>query len=377
MNIFVNGVKSKAGGGRSYLNNFLSLLKESGTNHRYMVLTPDKAQYDKYADARIQIIDIPSPLKHNACFLLLYHFVLPWLLRRHRIDAIFNLGDIVIPTSVPQLYLFDWPYAVYPDSVVWQKLDFAGYVTRKIKLFWFKRYLKYARTVVAQTATMRDRLMAVYGLDNIVIVPNAVSLENVRGGSEVDFHFPKDKFKLLCLSHYYSHKNIEIFIPIARIIKERSLPYCIITTLAPAQGAGAAAFLGEIRKYGLEKVILNIGPVAMANVPSAYAQSDAFLMPTLLETFSGTYVEAMFHRKAILTSNLDFAVDVCGDSAFYFDPLDCDSILDAIKLAFENVELRRDRIASAESRLKMMATWEQAFDRFRALLETESVGLAS
>jgi len=67
-------------------------------------------------------------------------------------------------------------------------------------------------------------------------------------------------------------------------------------------------------------------------VPSLYAQSDALLMPTLLESFSGTYVEAMFHKIVILTSKLDFAEDVCGESAFYFDPTSPEDILASIEV---------------------------------------------
>ena len=187
-NIFINGLKSKTGGGKSILNNYLTLLKESNLKNKFIVLTPDKSEYEKYSSDIIEIIDIKNLYKKNVLFLFLNHFVIPKLLKDYNIDLIFNLGDIVIPVKYPQIYLFDWPYAVYPDSIIWKKMNIKSYLSRKIKLFVFKKYIKYATTVIAQTKTMKEKLESIYGLDTIEIVPNAVSLENMSGGESFNFN---------------------------------------------------------------------------------------------------------------------------------------------------------------------------------------------
>ena len=71
------------------------------------------------------------------------------------------------------------------------------------------------------------------------------------------------------------------------------------------------------------------------------------ILPTLLESFSATYIEAMFHGKTILTSDLDFARDVCGEAAFYFDPLNPQSIGGGDGLRFSE---GRDQGAKASGR---------------------------
>ena len=222
--------------------------------------------------------------------------------------------------------------------------------------------------MIAQTETMKGLLTSLYGLEGITVIPNAVSLENMSGGESFDFDLPKAKTKLLYLTYYYPHKNIEVFLPLARRIKEMALPYCLVVTLDAAQHSRAKAFLNSIRSEELQDVLINVGPVLMDNVPSLYAQCDALLMPTLLESFSGTYVEAMYHEKTILTSDLDFARDVCGDAAFYFDPLDSDSILSAITLAFAKDGERESRIEKGRMKLDGLLSWEQAFDKYQAIL---------
>lgn len=366
--IFINGVNSKTGGGKSILNNYLSLLKQSHSNHHFYVLTPSKDEYLKYACEFIEIIDIPQWYKNNLLFPVLILFILPKLLKALKIDVVFNLGKIAIPTNIKQLYLFQWSYAVYPESIVWSKMSTLNYVTQKIKLFFFKKYIKRASIIVAQSKTMKDRLMMIYNLKHVDIVPNAVSLENMTGGVSFNFNLPSNRLKMLYLTYYYLHKNLEVFIPLAKRIKELQLPYCIITTIEANQHQQAKQFLDCVSAYELNDVIINIGPISMEHVPSLYSQCDALLMPTLLESFSGTYVEAMFHGKPILTSNYDFASDVCGDSAFYFDPLDSESILSSIQLIEKDTNLRNWHIEEGKNQLKKLLTWSQAFNKYNQLM---------
>jgi len=368
-NIFINGLKSKVGGGKSILNNYLTLIKESNSKNQFIVLTPDKKEYEKYSCDSIKIIDIKNLYKKNVLFLFLNNFVIPKLLKNYNIDLIFNLGDIVIPANIPQIYLFDWPYAVYPDKKKKKKMDIKSHLNRKLKLYVKKKYIKYATTVIAQTKTMKDRLKSIYGLANIEIVPNAVSLENMNGGESFNFNLPKNKIKLLYLTYYYSHKNLEVFLPLAKKIKAMSLPYCLVVTLGQKQHKLAKGFIDDIKKENLQNIIINVGPVKMVNVPSLYSQTDALLMPTLLESFSGTYVEAMYHQKIILTSDLDFAKDVCGAAAFYFDPLDVDSILSSINQAVENIDMKMLKIEAGKNKLSQLLNWEQVFKKYQKLME--------
>ncbi len=368
--IFINGFKSKTGGGKSILSNYINLLKTTQTSDKYIVLVPCKSEYNEFITENISIIELSKVCNKNIFSPIINHFILPRLIKKHNIDLIFNLGDIIIPTYVPQLYLFDWPYAVYPDSIVWQKMDFQDYVNRKIKLFFFRIYLKYASVVIAQTETMKNKLESIYGLKNLVIIPNAVSLENMNGGDFFDFSLPKDKIKFLYLTHYYVHKNIEIFLILARKIKAASLPYCLVVTLEPSQHKNAKQFLASVETEGLNDIIINVGAVSMPHVPSLYSQIDALLMPTLLESFSGTYVEAMFHEKTILTSSFDFAKDVCGAAAFYFDPVNVDSIFDTIQIAFTNDELRNDKINEGNRLLTNLPNWPKVFSLYQELFKT-------
>ncbi len=44
-------------------------------------------------------------------------------------------------------------------------------------------------------------------------------------------------------------------------------------------------------------MLINLGIVRMEDISYLYSISNALLLPTLLESFSGTYIEAAFYKK--------------------------------------------------------------------------------
>lgn len=370
-NILIHGLNSKSGGGKSILNNYLSLLRKSSTEDTYYVLSPCKLEYEKYSSNNIKIVDIPDIYKKLYMVYFRYEFILPKLVRALGIDIIFNLSDVPIKSKgVKQLFLFDWSYAIYPESIVWKKMDFISYVERKIKVFFFEKYIDFISVILPQTKTAEKRLIDMYDFSCSKIVPNAVSIDNMGGGEFNEFNLPSG-INLLYLSVYFPHKNMEVFLPLAREIRKQKLNYKIIVTIDKTQHRKVKDFLNAIKKEKLSDIIINIGPVEMKHVPSLYKQCDALLMPTLLESFSGTYVEAMFHGIPIFTSDLDFARDVCKDSAFYFDPLDSESILTALDKGFNTQGLIDEKINKGHELLKDFSDWDSVLKKLTMIVEEQ------
>jgi len=366
--ILINGISAKSGGGRSILTNFLTMLNSRGSAHDFTVIVPNDASYGGHAGPRVRLLPMPR-LSKTVLLPAVTALVLPRLIRRGGYDLVLNLADIPIPTETRQVFLFDWSYAAYPESIAWQRAGWGDSLKRQAKLYFFRRYLRFVDVMIAQGPAIRDRLQRLYGISQLRVIPNAVSLDNLSAGESHDFALGAG-FKLLCLSQYYSHKNLEILIDVAELIRERSIDLKIVLTIEAAQGSGARCLIEAIADRNLGGIIVNVGPVPMRRVPSLYQQTDALLLPTLLESFSGTYVEAMFHGKPIFTSDYEFAVDVCHDAAFYFDPLNAHDILRVILRAIENPEVIAYKIAAGRTRLDVMLDWTQAFDAYMSLIDS-------
>ena len=130
--------------------------------------------------------------------------------------------------------------------------------------------------------------------------------------------------RLLTLSTALPHKNLEI-IPRCSQSLGRAAPSGGSSSPSrsrPAMRLPRPARQG--RALGVGDALRNVGPVPHAECPELYNRHHLAFVPTLLETFSAAYPEAMKMRRPIITTDLDFAREVCGDAALYYSPLDAE-----------------------------------------------------
>lgn len=364
-NIFINALKSKTGGGKNILDNYIQHLATYDAKHTYYVLTPKVDLYEKYNSKSICIVDVPSFFKHNLLFPLLYFFKFPLLLKKFKIDLILNFGDVIIPTPVKQIYFFDWAYAVYDEDYIWKRMSKKDFLVRKIKVWLIDKYIRKVKITIGQTSNIVNRLTKKYGLKNVVLLPTPIGNEFSDDQPYFDFALPKVGLKFLFPASYASHKNFDILFPLAKLIKENSLPYVIIITL---DESNANDLLKKYEKERLNDVIINVGKIDSKFMPSLYRQTDVLFLPTLLESFGLPYVEAMAYEKPIITSDLDFAHDVCGDIALYFNPFEPDSILSVMKKVSANLK-GINRITIGKEKIEKQPDWEGVFLKFQEQIE--------
>ena len=287
------------------------------------------------------------------------------MLKKYKIDLVFNFGDIVIPTSVSQIYFFDWAYAVYSEEYVWRKMRMKDYIIRKTKIFLINKFIDRAELTIVQTKNIADRLMKKFSNQNVVIIPTPVGIDLSDDNEFCDLKLSNDKKYFFYPASYSTHKNFEIVLSLLLLIKKRKLPYVLVLTL---DFEVASEFLEKIKSANLNNVI-NLGKVKLELMPSLYKQVDALFFPSLLETYGLPYIEAMAFEKPILTSNLDFAHAICDDMAFYFNPFEAQSILNVMmSYDMDNEDLER-RIIKGKFNVNTIPNWKEVFNIFNTQIE--------
>jgi glycosyltransferase involved in cell wall biosynthesis len=126
---------------------------------------------------------------------------------------------------------------------------------------------------------------------------------------------------------------------------------------------------GIVDSEEIDRHYLFLGTVSVAECPSLYEQCDIELQPSLLESFTATYPEAMRMGKPIVSTDLAYARQLCGDAACYYSALDAEAAAEAIyKVATEKGYAAR-LVSNGRKQLLQFDTYNQRADKLMKIIE--------
>ena len=237
----------------------------------------------------------------------------------------------------------------------------------KLKWFLLGRYhrflLKYhTNKYIVETEDVKIRLANFLAVpqDKIHVTPN--TFHSVFNAAFKDFELLPDKnpdeFRLVSVTAFYAHKNLTIINELIPYLEKSSFKFRFILTLPDA------VFEQHFSRH--RDYFYNVGPVRIEDCPYIYSMADALFLPTLVESFTASYPEAMKMHKPILTSDYSFARSICDDAALYFDPYNPEEIAQQIvKLASDN-KLYHSLVKRGDERLNHFPS---AYDRAKDYIE--------
>lgn len=353
----------RVAGGLSVGKNLTASLLRVAPRHEYLLTVPANVGYEGYEhQSNVDVIQVPRmSMRQRIRF---EQAGLPRVIRAFSPDLAWALGNV--PLKNPpcrQALLIQDAHLFYPSTHY--RLETTGY--RFSKWLVKRRLAQCLRSVdvaFCQTETARRRFAEAYDYDisRTFVLPNAVSqfaIDDVPGEApEALAPFP-DRFKLFALTKYYAHKNLERIVETYCAYHDELRDTLCVLTVDPADHPRARGLLESVRRRDLQDCILNVGRLDQPQLAGYFKTCHALLLPTLLESFSGTYLEAMHFECPILTSDLDFARDICGDAAMYFDPWQPATVKDAIVQLRDDEASQKDLVVRGRARLQQtFRSWE-------------------
>ncbi|RCR67139.1 glycosyltransferase [Larkinella punicea] len=362
MKLLINAFNLASAGGLNVALNFLKNIPylKSDADHIH-VIVPQACGYEALESDSFKIHYLPKALNHWMTRPLMDHVWYPKVLNEIKPEIIFTMGNFPSPVPYKQVVLLHLPHLAYPeDKALWKQVGPEIIFKIKLRDWVFRRRLTHVDILLVQTHTMLKRLLQVYPqLPSIQLFPNAYTLLNSQSTYELPVKKQPNLTYLMCLSRYYPHKNLEILVEVARLMKARQMPYRIFITIEAWQHPKAKRLLETIAQASLADFLIPIGNVPADCVASLYHQVDGLILPTLLESFTATYVDAMHFGVSIFTSQRDFAEEICGESAHYFDPLSAQSIVDTIHAGYSNETNRQHKISAGRLRSTTLPDWPE------------------
>ncbi len=235
-----------------------------------------------------------------------------------------------------------------PESIAYKELN----VLERCKTRFLNKYKNYfikrdTDFLIVETSIAKNNIAKYLGYDKnkIFVVGNTYSS---HFNKDVKKYSKNSTFRLITISAFYKHKNLKIINEVTKFLKIKSKQkFQFYLTIDNESFENT---------FANNRDVINLGPQRAEDCPNLYAKYDALFLPTLLETFTASYPEAMKMNKPILTSNIDFAVNLCANAAHYFNPKNPSEIADKIIEVRENRELYLQLIENGNERLKSFET---------------------
>lgn len=285
MKILINAISLHAGGGKVVGVGIISALgKILDKDDSLIVISPKNHGY-KNLEIQKNIKIISASKTQVIFYKLFFNKSFKFYIKKFNVNILLNLCNIPFQQNIiPQITYFHISHFVYPESTIWKKISFINRISFKYIIFLFKKSIKYSQHFFAQTTNIKTRLNKVYNipLKSITLAPTAVDFSNFKY-TEKKTHTAQKNF--LYLTRYYEHKNIEVLIEVARLIKQQKLDYSIILTIKESDSPQVKNILKVIAKEKLDTVIDNKGFINHSLLPDLYSEVDALIMPTLFRVF--------------------------------------------------------------------------------------------
>lgn len=169
----------------------------------------------------------------------------------------------------------------------------------------------------------------------------------------------KREFRILCLCSGDKHKNLTILNSVIPILRDKykQIDFKFVLTVDNI-------VFERLLENNVRTSVYNVGRVSIEDCPNLYRESDCLFLPSLIECFSANYPEAMVMRIPIVTSNLSFARDICGDAASYVNPLDADQIAERLYQVASSVDLRTKLVEEGDKQLMKFGSAQERAKKY-------------
>jgi glycosyltransferase involved in cell wall biosynthesis len=355
MNVLINATNIKVGGGLQVAVSLIdSLLQDDrDLNLYFLVSSPIYRQINipelKIERVFVLDIDVKKPLKLLSVILDMWG-----LERQFSIDVVFSVfgPNFWKPRNAKHIIGFANAWLVDPENRAYTAYSMQGRIFNKLKNY-VLGYLLYNNDnhYITETRAVKTLFCKYYSCSHsqIDVVGNCVSPHfNNFGGRGIEHLDIINKVKFLTVSHNYPHKNLDVIGVVGNMLEILNVDFVFVVTFSHQE---YLAMDDDFKRH-----TYNLGPINIADCPSVYNSCDALFLPTLIECFTVSYLEAMATHKVILTSDLPFAHEICGDDALYFDPYDINSIYTTLKSYLveigSNKSISNDLLTSYNCRLE-------------------------
>jgi glycosyltransferase involved in cell wall biosynthesis len=365
MNILLNLIPIKSGGGQKVATNFIkSLLNNSFYGHNFCFAVTENSFVHEF----LQKSDISNvfTVKDNIVHRLFFERLKSKkILKQFRVDIIYSLfGSGYFDKNVPQVCGIAFSNIFYPEVDFWEEYKGVAKLKRKFVDYLRTRILYKSQGLIFENMLMLHKSHEIFNIpeEKTIFIAPSISIHdsNATDNSTLSTCWSKsNSFKVLLLCGWQRNKNIHIIPEIASELKKLKIKVVFVITVECDNSADYNLFQHNVEKFGVADYISLIGKVPPDSLEYLYGGIDCVLLLSKLESFSNNIIESWYYKKPLIISKKDWAESICSDGAIYVNR-DCPiSISRAIVDIIEDSAKAQIVIAKGIEQLKRYPTIDE------------------
>ena len=284
--------------------------------------------------------------------------------------------DVVYSITAPSYFTFQttevmrftMPWVTHPNKYSWSVLSWKEKLKMCLYCWNQRRMMRKAQYFVTQTETTKQGIVRITGVPekNVCVVNNVLpaifkALPNSplpQDGNWID---------IACVGNTSAHKNLDIIPAVLAELRNQGVENVRFHVTIPP-GAVWNKMQKKLERLGMKDRVVTHGRCSQIELADLYRHCQLCFLPTLLEVFSASTVEAMHFHLPIVATDFDFNREVLDDACLYYEPKNAKEAALRIKEYIDNPALQQEMKDKMPKRLAMFSDYDKHFNDIKDFL---------
>lgn len=365
MKILVNAISTKkhAGGAYQIAFNFISkTLEHNKVEWIYVVSTDLDELLPDAVKSKVNYYVFPTQpdFRHS------YKAVkqeLRKLEKRLKPDVVYSItAPSYFSFVAPEVMRFTNPWLTHPNNYAWSVLP----LKTKIRYFLYglnqKRLMKKCHYFITQTEICAEGIRRITGVskEHVKVVNNVLP---AVFKSMANTPIKEDNYiNIACVGAATIHKNFDIIPDVLQALNYTGVNNVRFHVTLPDDEPTLSAVEKKLELYGISGMLVNHGRLTQIELGDMYRRCQLCFLPTLLEVFSASTVEAMYFQLPTVATDFIFNREVMGDACLYYEPMNAKEAAMQIKRYIEDELLQHEMKQKMAKQLTAFSDYDKHFN---------------
>lgn len=265
--------------------------------------------------------------------------------------------------KTPEVMRFTNPWITHPNKFSWSVLSVKSTIIYYIKSVIIKMLIKKAHFFITQSETCKKGIMHItkVPLQYVKVVPNVLpgiydSLDRTPIQENSGY------INIACVGGAIPHKNFDILPEVANELRKLGINNVRFHTTLDKSSPITEEINNGFKKYNLLNAWINHGRISQQQLSEMYRRCQLCFLPTLLEVFSATTIEAMFFQLPIVATDFEFNSEVLENSCLYYKPKNAKDAAQKLSTLILDPSLQEILKHRMQDELKKFGNYDEHFN---------------